>query len=305
MRPRSLSRERTPVAFALRTVIATAVMVATSPGDALLFSNDRPVAMVADPARPANHGFDGIGRIACGDITATAWVVGGADTIVTAAHLFFGDPGAGSPAARQPLDPGACRFTLYDAAGRPRDTARIRYALSPWAQAGRRFDSAYDMAVIKLDRAVAASHIPTVRADAGRDARFAELIAFHSGVADPERPRLTRGTLDLFPASQLRFTAADTRITRAARLFSTSADSTPGSSGGMYYDYRTGAAFGLHVGQLCDTSRAVFRYDPATCFNYGLRFDDKAVALIAAAVADRPAADDLVRAPARQRMASL
>ncbi len=67
-------------------------------------------------------------------------------------------------------------------------------------------------------------------------------------------------------------------------MFLTSAGSTAGSSGGMYFDQQSGAAIGLHIGWVCDTADGHSRYDPASCFNYGLRFDRETVALAPLAI---------------------
>ena len=76
-------------------------------------------------------------------------------------------------------------------------------------------------------------------------------------------------------------------------MLATSADSTPGSSGGMYYDPDQKAAVGIHVGSLCGYAEA--RYDPDRCFNYGLRFDAKLMRMIESVAADSPPAEQLVQ----------
>jgi len=83
---------------------------------------------------------------------------------------------------------------------------------------------------------------------------------------------------------------------QAGRMFATSADSTPGSSGGMYYDPGRKAAVGIHVGSVCAHAQA--RFDPESCFNYGLRFDAKIIRMIASVAADVPMAEQFVRPPA-------
>lgn len=247
-----------------------------------------------------DESFDGIGQIQCRSSESraviyltTGWVMGSSDTVVTAAHSFYKAPESGRSADRT-LDPGRCVFVLYDRDQAVREIAAIRYAVSPWADVRRRDDSSYDFAVLKLDRPVKVKQIPVVRVAGINSEATTQLIAFHSGLAGSQRARITHGIVRPFPASQLRNASQETRITNAARMFSTSADSTPGSSGGMYYDARKHAAVGLHVGSLCDTARPRVNYDPDSCFNYGLRFDAAMVTLIEAVVGDRPAFAKLV-----------
>ena len=311
---RFASKGRAKCALARRTLlapIAALLLTAGMPAGAVMLHGDTGAAAMQSAGDDSR--FDGVGRIECRDPErtgilhlATGWVLGGADTVVTAAHLFF-HASAGTSATRI-LDPRLCRFVLYDQNQQVRETASIRYVVSPWSQAGFRSDSSYDIAVLKLDHAVKVGTIPVAKPSAGVEKPSVDLVAFHTGIDDAQHPWVTRGQFRAFPSSQLRYDPSEMRITRAPRLFSTSADSTPGSSGGMYYDERLGAAVGLHVGSLCEEARP--SYDPDRCFNYGLRFDKAIVALVDTVAQDRPEAKlvlnsdtasvRLALAPARQ-----
>ena len=106
-------------------------------------------------------GFDGVGRLECrapggraAMRDATGWILGAADTVVTAAHTLF--PGGAA------IDPTACVFRLFNPDGTVRQTARVRYVSSPWSEPRYRDDSAHDVAILKLDRAMSVAAIPAV-----------------------------------------------------------------------------------------------------------------------------------------------
>lgn len=269
-------------------VMVTAVMLAGgTAADAVVLNAASGVAVVGKSYDPR---FEGVGRIECHDpakrgrsYRATGWLAGSADTVMTAAHIFF--PRSRPNGGRANIvNPGDCIFILYDGDQKVREVANIRYGLSPWAKTRFRGDSSHDVAVLKLERAVSVDNIPPVKTSAAVEKPSIDLIAFHTGFRDTQCAWITRGTQQAFPPSQLRYDASDLRITSATRLFTTSADSTPSSSGGMYYDERLRAAVGLHLGAMCDRVRP--RYDPEGCFNYGLRFDAAIVAMVEAVVRD-------------------
>ncbi|RYD84802.1 MAG: hypothetical protein EOP61_39640, partial [Sphingomonadales bacterium] len=127
-------------------------------------------------------GFEGVGRIECRTsgghaalIDATGWVLGAADTVVTAAHSFY--PAGGT------VDPRACVFRLYNADGTTRQAARIRYVRSPWSEPGRRNDSAQDIAILKLDRPMRVASIPAA-ATLAIGARAVRLISYPADSED-------------------------------------------------------------------------------------------------------------------------
>ena len=292
------SKGRTRRALARGILLAPLIALQVASGApataVMLGANPRAAASVMVKAE-GDARFEGVGRIECLDparrgttYLATGWVLGSADTVVTAAHLFF----RGATAQRV-LDPSQCVFVLYDRDEKVREIAHIRYAVSPWTDQRFRDDSSYDLAVLKLDRPLKIDNIPSVRVSDATEIRSVDLVAFHTDVADMQRAWISTGRRDIFPVAQLRFDKADLRITSASRLFSTSAASSPGSSGGMYYDERLNAAIGLHVGSLCDQVRP--SYDPDICFNYGLRFDAAIVALVDAVVRDQARRNQQIR----------
>lgn len=263
------------------------------PAHAVVLSNRPTAAAFISPGD--DRRFDGVGRIEChdprnggGSYLGTAWLLESADTVVTAAHILF--RGASSDSAvTNIISPRHCIFALYGPDQEVRQIAMIRYALSPWAVDRFRSDSSYDLAVLKLDRPMKVDQIPIAKIPKVAEKASVSLIAFHSGIGVREQAWITKGLLRTFPVQQLRFGSHEMRITKASRLFSTSADSTPGSSGGMYYDEQMQAAIGIHVGHVCEQSRPSF--DPDACFNYGLRFDKVTIALVDAVAQDRPLAD--------------
>lgn len=224
--------------------------------------------------------FDGVGRLTCRATDgrasvedATGWVVGSADTVMTAAHLFYSDDNA--------IDPRGCVFRLYNADGTVRQAARIRYARSPWHQKRYRNDSAHDFAVLKLDRAMAVGAIPVVAARDGRTPAAVLLVSFPADAAD-RHARTSAGEARPFPFGMARYGPGGIRISDPSRLFASSVDSDSGSSGGPYYAARGGAPIGLHLGYACAGDEG--------CVNFGLKFDADTLAIIAAVAADR--ADD-------------
>lgn len=272
-----------------RLLVLAIVLTPQAPADAIVLSSGQSAATYLMP--DDKRRFDGVGRIECRDprthgafSLATGWIVERADTVVTAAHVLF--RGASSDSAvTNILNPRQCIFALYGPDQEVRQIAMVRYALSPWAIERFRSDSSYDLAVLKLDRLMRVEHIPIAKVPTVAERASVSLVAFHSGMGIEERAWITRGSLRSFPIQQLRFGSQEMRITKANRLFSTSADSTPGSSGGMYYDEKKQAAIGIHIGTVCEQPNPSF--DPYACFNYGLRFDKVTITLIGAVAQSR------------------
>lgn len=289
------SGRRALARWSLLAQIALAA-IAGVPADAIVVgTDDRMIANVSDAKGEAR--YDGVGRIECAGAgerssvgLATGWVVGSADTVITAAHIFFPTAGPGR-APRRVVDPGRCMFALYDHDGQIRDRIGIRYGVSLWADPGIRGDSSYDVAVVKLARPANVTSLPAIGAAAPVTNPAVRLVAFHSGLGADQRRLVTGGRLRVFPNAAVIDGAAN-RITNAARLFLSSADSSPGSSGGMYYDARYGAAVGLHIGSLCLDSGAPKAAE--TCVNFGLRFDRSIIALVDNIVHDAPLANRLI-----------
>lgn len=298
---RFLSRGGAPYALArhplLAPMMAMLLSIGTAANAVILSGNDpKGSAMMSDEdiSRLA-----GVGKVECRDPrtpsiidVATGWLIGSADTVVTAAHILF--HGTRPLKAAGVIDPTNCTFALYDPNEQLREKARIRYAVSPWADIRIRNDGSYDVAILKLDRPVKIDTLPVAIPFSGTKKALVNLIAFRSGGSAIQRAVVTRGRLRDFPASQLRDDTTGLRITNARRLFSTSADSSPGSSGGMYYDERQHVAIGVHLGAVCDQVRP--RYDPNLCFNYGLRFTPAIVAMVDMVVRDQPVLGKLIRA---------
>ena len=221
----------------------------------------------------APEAFEAVGRLECRTTQgrarvrdATGWVVGGADTVVTAAHSFYADGKA--------IDPRNCLFRLLYPDGSVRETARLLYVRSAWAEPRYRNDSAHDVAILKLDRRMAVDLIQAVAARSG--SRPVRLVSFPADAADG-RARISSGETRPFPYGLVRDGAGGMRVTDPTRMFASSADSAAGSSGGMYYAPGVHAAVGVHVGYVCTGG---------DCFNVGLRFDAELLATIAQVVAD-------------------
>lgn len=221
----------------------------------------------------APEAFEAVGRLECRSAhgrarvrDATGWVIGAADTVVTAAHSLYADGEA--------IDPSNCLFRLLYPDGSVRETARLRYVRSPWAEARYRNDSAHDVAILKLDRHMAVDLIPAVATGSG--ARSVRLVSFPAEAADG-RARISGGETRPFPYGPVRDGAGGLRVTDPTRLFASSVDSAAGSSGGMYYAPGAHAAVGVHVGYVCAGD---------DCFNVGLRFDAELLATITQVVAD-------------------
>lgn len=252
---------------------AAAIMIA---GMAAFTCGGAPAAAMrfgGTESRVTPGAFEAVGRLECRAAggkarvrDATGWISGAADTAVTAAHSLYADGAA--------IDPRSCIFSLLNPDGSVRESARIRYVRSLWADARRRNDSAYDVAVIKLDRPMGAERILTVAK--ARPARGVQLVSFPADVADG-RARISSGEARPFPHGLARDAASGMRVTDPSRLFASSADSAAGSSGGLYYAPGAHAAVGLHVGYVCAGS---------DCFNVGLRFDADLLAMIAEVAAD-------------------
>ena len=263
---------RFPAAIALLATIALSI---TAPlpgwGAAIamrLGGDERPIA--------ANEGFDGVGRLDCRipggravSRDATGWILGAADTVVTAAHTLF-------PAGTA-IDPKACVFRLFNADGSVRETARVRYVRSPWSEPRYRDDSAHDVAVLKLDRPMGVSAVAATASGSVMGARPVRLISFPADAVDGQA-RISAGEARPFPLGPARDGQGGMRVSDPSRLFASSVESAAGSSGGLYYAPRSGAAIGLHVGYVCGGDEG--------CFNFGLRFDAGIVAMIAAVAAD-------------------
>lgn len=217
--------------------------------------------------------FEAVGRIECRSgegrarvRDATGWIVGAADTVVTAAHSLFANGSA--------IDPSSCIFQLLNADGSVRETARLLYVRSPWAEARYNNDSAHDVAVLKIDRRMAVDLIPVVAARS--TVRPVRLVSFPADAADG-RARVSNGEARPFPYGVTRDSEGGMRVTDPSRLFASSAASAGGSSGGLYYAPGAGAAVGLHLGYVCAEGG---------CFNVGLRFDAELLAMIAQVAAD-------------------
>lgn len=255
-----------------------AIMVA---GMAALASSGAPVAAMrfgGAESRAAPGTFEAVGRLECRAgggrarvRDATGWILTAADTVITAAHSLYVDGAA--------IDPRNCVFHLLHSDGSVRETGRVRYVRSPWADARRRNDSAYDVAVLKLDRPMAAARIAVVAARPG--GRGVQLVSFPADAVDG-RARISSGVTRPFPFGLARDGAGGMRVTDPSRLFASSADSAAGSSGGMYYAPDERAAVGLHVGYVCAGR---------DCFNVGLRFGADVLAMIAGVAADDGADD--------------
>ncbi|ATE66448.1 trypsin-like peptidase domain-containing protein [Rhizorhabdus dicambivorans] len=218
-------------------------------------------------------GPDGVGRLVCAAPGGRAavedgsgWVVGAADTVVTAAHILF--PAGG------PVDPRACTFRLYGPDGSVRAAARVAYARSPWSDTARRDDSAQDVAVLKLDRPMPVTPIALAARARGGAVQPVRLLSFPAGGGDG--PSATTGEARAFPLGPVRDAAGGLHVSDPGRLFASSAASAPGSSGGLYLA-RGGAVVGLHVGRMCSGDE---------CFGFGLRFDAAVTAMVAMVAAD-------------------
>lgn len=236
--------------------------------------------------------FEGVGRIECSNAhrpgitsVATGWLIDSADLVMTAAHTFFHPDRRGVRSSV--LDPRNCTFARYSANGSILERSRISYGVSPWANASVRGDSSNDFAVLKLERPIQAKNVPTLGASGRMNAR-ANLVAFQSGVTEDRRIRVTHGEARRFPVLQAAEGLEGTRVSKPSRLFISSASSSPGSSGGLYYDEATNSILGMHLGFACDAAAKLPAYDPQRCFNYGLRFDREVSAFVAIASAPEP-----------------
>lgn len=246
--------------------------------------------------------FDGLGRIECLEPNArgvshnsTGWIMAVPDTVITAAHAFYMPSSAMEGRSQKVLDPQSCIFVVFNSDQSIRQIVNIRYGVSPLSVRRNRGDSSYDVAILKLDRPVKVTSIPPVRTPHGCPRTSVNLLSFQTGVANAELARRTSGVILPFPREQLRREGAGTRITNASRLFSTSASSSAGSSGGMYYLDQWQAAIGVHIGYVCNAVKAQRDFDPVSCFNYGLYFDDAMLAMVNAVAHDKPDVLQIIR----------
>ncbi|TAK15728.1 MAG: serine protease [Rhizorhabdus sp.] len=217
-------------------------------------------------------GSDGVGRLVCAAPGGRArvedgsgWVAGAADTVVTAAHIFF--------PAGETIDPRSCIFRLYGADGTVRAAARVRYMRSPWTDRRMRGDSAQDVAVLKLDHPLAVT--PVAAHPRGLGAQAVRLLSFPAGGGDG--PSAASGEAHAFPLGPVHDAVAGLRVSEPGRLFASSVASAPGSSGGLYVA-RGGMVVGVHVGRMCSGGE---------CFGFGVRFDAALMAMVAAVAADQ------------------
>jgi len=225
----------------------------------------------------SGHMPSGIGRIEClaGDGAATVreatgWILAAADTVVTAAHTLF--------PTNSSIDPRACLFRLFNSDGSTREVARVRYMRSPWSEIRYRNDSAHDVAVLKLERAMDISSVAAIGSGAALDARPVRLISYPDS-SSYGNVWISSGEARPFPLGPVRDASSGMRVSDPSRLFASSVESEAGSSGGLYYSARSGTAIGIHIGYVCGA-------DTASCFNFGLRFDRDVLALIASVAAD-------------------
>ncbi|WP_374650709.1 trypsin-like peptidase domain-containing protein [Rhizorhabdus sp.] len=286
-------------AWVLRAIgWAVAFLILTSSaGQAIIFTVDPNEHSLAGRTGPRDA-FDSVGRLECIDpaipgIThiATAWLVGNNQTAITVAHVFYKVP---APPFRQTpllLPIKECIFVLFNRDETVRDIFTIDYVLSPWADTRHRFDSSFDFALLRLNRPAEGAVLPTLRQTRFQARKTISLLAFRADVRESQILHDSRGLIDRFPRAQLRIDLLDANgpsISDDSALFATSANAESGSSGGMYYDERLGAAIGIHLGYLCDQPKPVSRYMPAECFNYGRYFTPQLMTMIQGVVEERP-----------------
>jgi hypothetical protein len=272
-------------------------LLAGSPGQAIIFAVDPNEHSVATRSGPRDA-FDSVGRIECIDpaipgIThiASGWLIGSNQTAITVAHAFFKMPAPPFRPVAIQLPIKECIFVLFNRDETVRDIFTIDYVLSPWANPRHRFDSSFDIALMRLNRPAEGTVLPIVRQTRFQARKPVTLMAFRAEVREAQILHGSRGLMDRFPRAQLRVALLDAKgptISDASALFATSANAESGSSGGIYYDERLGAAIGLHLGYLCDQPKPVSRYMPAECFNYGRYFTAELMAMIQGVVDERP-----------------
>jgi len=250
------------------------------------------------PERRADLGV--VGQIECLEPNSsgrshntTGWLAGSADTVITAAHAFFVPPDARTGVGELRLDPKNCLFVTFNADQSLRDVIGIRYAISDWSDRKRLHDAGHDLAVIKLDRPLALRGASPIRVEVGARGSQIMLLAFQSGVGSQQIPRVTQGQASHIPPSYA-YIDPYGRSTRAgAKLFASSANSSAGSSGGVYIDKDDQAAIGIHIGKVCPEGQTA--YKSGSCFNFGLYFDEHILDQINAVVEDRPMAGAIIR----------
>ncbi|SDC89067.1 hypothetical protein SAMN05444678_106230 [Sphingomonas sp. YR710] len=286
--------------FILSVIFWTLLPLAPSP--ALVLGADQRNMRSALVANGRDARFDGLGRVECLEPNtrgishnSTGWIMAAPDTVITAAHAFYMTSSATEGGSPKILDPHGCIFVVFNSDQSIRQIVNIRYGVSPWSARKNRGDSSYDIAIIKLDRPVKVTSIPSARAPQSCPRASVDLLSFQTGVAKAELARRTSGVILPFPREQLRRDSDGTRISNASRLFSTSASSSAGSSGGMYYLDQWQAAIGVHVGFVCDAAKPQRDFDPVSCFNYGLYFNDAILAMVDAVAHDKPDSRQIIR----------
>lgn len=272
-------------------------LLAGSAGKAIIFSANQDEHAVAARTGPRDA-FDSVGRIECVDpafpgIThiASAWLIGSNQTAITVAHAFFKMPAPPFRQVAMQLPVNECIFVLFNRDETVRDIFTMDYVLSPWADPRHRFDSSFDIAVLRLNRPAEGAVLPAVRLTRFQARKSVSLLAFRAELRESQILHDSRGLMDRFPRAQLRVALLDAEgpsISDDSALFATSANAESGSSGGMYFDERLGAAIGLHLGYLCDQPRPISRYQPSDCFNYGRYFTPDVMAMIQGVVEERP-----------------
>lgn len=272
-------------------------LLAGSAGKAIIFSDNQDEHAIAARTGPRDA-FDSIGRIECVDpafpgIThiASAWLIGSNQTAITVAHAFFKMPAPPFRQVAMQLPIKECIFVLFNRDETVRDIFTMDYVLSPWADSRHRFDSSFDIAVLRLNRPAEGAVLPQVRLTRFQARKTVSLLAFRADIRESQILHDSHGLMDRFPRAQLRVSLLDAEgpsISDDSTLFATSANAEAGSSGGMYFDERLGAAIGLHLGYLCDQPRPISRYRPAECFNYGRYFTPDVIAMVQGVVEERP-----------------
>lgn len=275
----------------------TLAFLAGSVGEAIIFSENQNEHAIAARTGPRDA-FDSVGRIECLDpafpgIThiASAWLIGSNQTAITVAHAFFKMPAPPFRQATMQLPVKECIFVLFNRDETVRDIFMIDYVLSPWADPRHRFDSSFDIAVLRLNRPAEGAVLPAVRLTRFQARKPVSLLAFRADIRESQILHDSRGIVDRFPRAQLRVSLLDAEgpsISDDSALFATSANAEAGSSGGMYFDERLGAAIGLHLGYLCDQPAPISRYRPSECFNYGRYFTPEVIAMVQGVVEERP-----------------
>ena len=280
-------------------------LAAAGPAAAVTFGSEAREHDFASRPGPADA-FDSIGRVECRGPTnvrhwfnATGWLIGDAQTVITAAHVFYREIDPARRGTAQPIDPRNCVFILIDRAQKVRDRLPVRYAVSPWADVGHRYDVSYDVAIARLTRPVPNAILSAVRPARSFAGTGVRLYAYRSSPGEARILHESTGLIERFGNNRERMAAANRfglRISRPESLLLASANSMEGSSGGMYYSAELGAAIGIHLGYLCTASPALRSFSPVNCFNYGRFISRRMLGWVADVNADRPYRPFLVRA---------